>query len=144
MDKNYIKVRSLSDFIVSFIVLAVGIIGLLLPFSETLNLFGGCVTAVGVLVLVLLKTNYKDVKSGELLKKKTLYFNVEDKERVLEMVSNPQIYDSNLQGKGESLMLVIYYNANNVYMQLYEYVPYAFVPYSRKFTYNRELVNNML
>lgn len=141
MDKNLIKIHSLSDITISSLVLLAGLVCVLMPSSEMLNILGVATIVVAIFMFLFYKSNYRNTQTGEVLRRKITYYRAEDKESMLKMLANPKTFKNNLVETGQSLMLVTYYSAENVYLQLYQYVPHSYVPCSENYHYKRENVN---
>jgi len=144
MDKNFIKTRSICNIIISLLIIAIGIICTFVLKSESFIFFGIFSIIIGSLLLLVLKTEYRSSVNGIKYKKKTLNFAKQDKIAVLEALADPDSFDSNLTDKGQSLMLVMYHNKKDAYLQLFEYIPHTFVPCSRLFHHETSALNRFM
>ena len=64
MEKEFVRVRSMRDVIISAAMTVIGIVLIILPTSVSVNIFGTCLAVPGVLMLLFLKTDYRDTETG--------------------------------------------------------------------------------
>lgn len=83
MNKEFIKVRTITDITISSILLISGIILVALPTSVSVNLFGFFAFITGVLLLAILKTGWQDIETNERYCLKHRYFPKNRKSEIL-------------------------------------------------------------
>lgn len=144
MEKNFIRVRSTKDIIISTALTLSGIVLVALPTSTGINILGFLLLLIGILLYFTLKSLYKDEETGIKYTKKERYFEGCRRDELSSAISRQNCKCKvNLSGenKGNSLRLDIYYSkqAGKAYMQVFEYIPYRYEPYSN--IYEHEIVN---
>ncbi len=129
MSLNFSRVRSASDIIVSSSLIIAGTALMFLPYGTGLNIAGFFFLLTGVLFLALFKSVYKLDGTEETYYRKELYFKHEELEALKKAVEsdNPKI-DISKEGEGKTVKLDVYYSPKwgKSYMQLFEYLPYAY------------------
>ena len=130
MEKNFIRVRSIKDIIISSLLIIAGCILVSITSSDSVNIAGFFLVLAGLALAFILKTAYKDSDSGEKFMKKERYFSQEMHEKLKSALTCPTSLDPDLENRGSSLRLDIYYSKSKVYVQLFEYVPYKYEPCS--------------
>lgn len=144
MEKNFIRVRSAKDIFISFTLSLSGIALVVLPTSTGINILGFFLLLIGILLSFTLKREYKDVETGIKYSKKERYFEGCRRDELSSAISDRKCKCKvNLaeENKGNSLRLDIYYSrqAGKAYMQVFEYIPYKYEPYSN--IYEHEIAN---
>lgn len=145
MNKEFAKVRTMTDKMISSLVLISGILLIVLPTAASVKTMGCFVIAVGILLLVILKTGWQDTETKERYGKKNLHFPKKDKAEILSALEN-HIDDIDMldEGKGEGLRMDIYYNKHKAFINLSEFVPYNYEPISPTFEYPADRVRSLL
>ncbi len=134
MNKEFIRVRSISDIVISASLIAAGIVLVALPTSEAINITGFFMVLTGLLLAFVLKTAYMDTDTKERFHKKELYFQHAMYAALSSaIVSKPESVDLAEADKGNSLRLDVYVckSKGKAYLQLFEYVPYKYEPCSQ-------------
>ena len=144
MEKNFIRVRSIKDIIISSSLIIAGCILTTIPSSTALNITGFFTVVAGLILAFILKTAYKDDDSGEKFTKKERYFSQEMHEELKSALTCPTSLDPDLENRGSSLRLDIYYSKSKVYVQLFEYVPYKYEPCSAIHEHSFEKANKLI
>lgn len=142
MNKEFIRVRSVKDIILSTILAASGCILICLPTSTSINILGFFLIITGILMFFIMKTAYKDTETGARYNKKERFFSQEQREQILKAISSkPDSANISEEDKGNSIRLDIYHSSSTgkAYIQLFEYVPYKYEPCSA--IYEHELKN---
>lgn len=144
MEKNFIRVRSTKDAIISVIITVVGAVLFIIDFSIGIRILGFFMLLIGLLLFFTLKNSYKDEETGIIYHKKEKYFEGCRRDELSSAISRRNCkckVDLSKENKGNTLRLDIYYNkqAGKAYMQIFEYIPYRYEPYSN--LYEHELVN---
>lgn len=136
MNKEFIKVRSNNDIVISLSLIIVGSILIALPTGLGVNIAGFFFILGGIILAFVLKTAYKETGSGEKFKKKVCFFQPTMKDAILATIeSDPSAIDISQEGLGNALKLDLYYSksAGRAYVQLFGYVPYQYLPCSKMF-----------
>lgn len=144
MEKNFVRVRSVKDIIISATLIFSGILLLLLPDSTGIHISGFFIIMIGLLLAFTLKSCYKDEETGFKYCKKERYFEGSRREELSSAISRRGCrckVNLSQEDKGNSLRLDIYYSqeAGKAYVQIFEYIPYRYEPYSA--VYEHELAN---
>ena len=74
MEKEFIRVRSVKDIVITFSLIIAGSISVALPTSQSINVLGFFLIFAGLLLLFILKTGYKDLSTGIAYSKSERYF----------------------------------------------------------------------
>ena len=144
MEKNFVRVRSTKDSIISVIITVTGAILFVLDFSIGIRILGFFMLLIGLLLFFTLKSSYKDEETGIKYHKKEKYFEGHKRDELSSAIARRNCkcrVDLSEENKGNTLRLDIYYNkqAGKAYMQVFEYVPYRYEPYSN--IYEHEIAN---
>lgn len=144
MEKNFIRVRSAKDIIIVVSFIIVGTILITLPDSASVNIFGFFLLFAGMLLGFILKSGYMDEDTGNRYSKKERYFEGRKREEISSAISRQNSrckLNLDEENKGTTLRLDVYYSkkTGKAYVQVFEYVPYKYEPYSR--LYEHELAN---
>lgn len=144
MEKNFIRVRSIKDIIISSSLIIAGCILVSLPSSDSANIAGFFIVVTGLVLAFILKTAYKDNESGERFTKKERYFGNEMHDKLKSALACPTSLDLNQENRGSSLRLDIYYSKSKIYVQLFEYVPYKYEPCSAMHEHSYDKANKLI
>lgn len=137
MEREFIRVRSIKDIVISSLLLTIGSVLVILPTSDSINITGFFMLLTGLLLFFVLKSAYKDNESGEKFNKKERFFSQDMHERLCKAITCPQDMDFSTEDKGSTLRLDIYYNKSKVLVQLHEYIPHTYEPCSPLVEYDR-------
>ena len=74
MEKTLIRVRSIKDIVIFTSLILAGIILILLPTSTSINITGFFLIFAGIILMLVLKSAYKDTETGVKYQKKEHYF----------------------------------------------------------------------
>ena len=77
MEREFIRVRSVKDIVISSLLLIAGTVLVFLPTSDSINIAGFFMLLTGLLLFFVLKSAYKDNVSGEIFTKKERFFSQE-------------------------------------------------------------------
>ncbi len=138
MEKEFIRVRSVKDIVITFSLIITGSICVALPTSQSINVLGFFMIFAGLLLLFILKTGYKDAGSGVTYCKTERYFAQSIKDDILHQLRSGALkIDLKNEDQGNGLRLDIYHSkkACKTYVQAFEYVPYKYEPCSPVFEY---------
>lgn len=146
MNKEFIKVRTITDITISSILLISGIILVALPTSVSVNIFGFFAFITGVLLLVILKTGWLDIETKERYCLKHRYFPKNRKNEILNALENNIDSIDISDEDNEGLRVDIYYNKQNhkVFIDLFEYVPYNYERIAPTVEYTIDKIKKLL
>lgn len=147
MKNKFIRVRSTKDIIISAALLVLGVALVVFTNIEAANISGYMFVVIGLVLLPVLKTAYRDAETKALYFKKDLYFLREMKDSIIKALeSSPEKIDMSQAGKGQVLLLRVYYSksAARAYMQLSEYVPHEYKPCTEVCVYDISQVEGLL
>ena len=147
MEKNFIRVRSVKDIIVCATLVVAGSILVALPTSASVNILGFFMIFAGLILMIFMKTGYKDEDSGLRYIKEEIFFD-KSKQSELSKAIPGRICASNVKDSnaGNGLRLDIYYNKSNGkgYVQLFEYVPYKYEPCTAMYEHSYDNLSEIL
>ena len=139
MEKEFIRVRSLQDIVISFLLIISGSVLVALPTSTSVNILGFFMLFAGLILVLILKSAYKMEGTGEIFKRKEKFFPQSSRDTVAQAVSK-SLKSLNLaeEDRGNGLRLDIYYNikSGKALCRLYEYVPYKYEPCTPFYEYS--------
>ena len=133
MDKEFIKVRSVWDVLVSALLIIGGTALMALSANEGITIGGFFMVMTGMLFAFLLKTGYMDSASKERYRKKEIFFpHAMYPALSSALVSKPESVDVSEVDKGSAIRLDVYFSKSTgkAYLQLFEYVPHRYEPCS--------------
>ena len=134
MNKEFIRVRSISDNVISSSLVITGSVLLALPTNEAVNIAGFFMILIGILLAFVMKTAYMDTETKEKFQKKEFFFQHDMYTSLSSAVaSKPESVNLAEADKGNSLRLDVYVGkaSGKAYLQLFEYVPYKYEPCSQ-------------
>lgn len=134
MEKTFIRVRSVKDCVISALAIIIGSVMILLPTGTPINITGFFLLFAGLVLVLVLKSGYKEEQTGESFQKKEYYFQQAMNAAISSAIeSKPATIDLSQKDKGNALKLDLYYSkkSGKAYLQLFEYVPYRYEPCSR-------------
>ena len=147
MEKTFNKVRSTKDIVISAGLAAGGCVLVALPTSTSINILGFFMLFAGMLLFLMLRSGYKEVKTGEKFYKTERYFSQTLRAELAEKIaSKPQTVNLSEEDKGNALRLDIYYSrqTGKAYIQIFEYIPYKYEPCSKQYEYALSEVTNLI
>ena len=147
MEKNFVKVQSTKDIIISLSLIVAGVAIALLPIGGAANVTGILVAITGAILLFTLKNGYKESLSGERYDKIEHYYPINMKNELVAAVSShPESLVHGDGNHGNAMRLVIFFNkkSNKAFVQLYEYVPYKYELRTNIIEYNLAQVAQLL
>ncbi len=131
MEKKFIKVRTIKDYVVSLGLIAVGAIVILLPTAATINFLGSFLVLTGLFLVLARRSGYKNVETGEVFCKSERFFSHNRRAELTDKVENcPDSIEREKTDDANALRLDIYFceKSEKAYLQLFEFVPYQYVP----------------
>ena len=147
MNKQFIKVRSLKDIIISTSVILVGAILALLPLGTGVTLAGCTIIVVGIILALILKSGYREVNNPGLYHKTEYLFEAKHRAELMKAVeNNPSKIDVREEGRGLTIRLDVYHStvSQSAFIQLFEYVPYEYVAISKVVEYDRNEIKHII
>ena len=147
MEKQFNRVRSVSDVIVSVSMLVSGAILMFFSSNIGLNIGGFFLLLSGSLFICMYKNGYKESESKVMYHKKELYFRKDTLKSTKEAVlSDPGSIELSTIGKGWTLKLNLYYNkkTGKAYIQLFEYLPFNYEPVTDMLEYDVEEIQRLI
>lgn len=145
MEKNFIRVRSSKDIIVSVLSILAGITCILIPTGVSINILGALLIFAGLFFILALKTAYKDEETGTIYKKKEKFFPQSKKESFLKALKEDVAsMDLTEEDKGNGLRVDAYYNKDRVFVQLNEYIPYKYEACSPFYKFEYAKARNLI
>lgn len=147
MEKEFIRVRSVKDIVITFSLIIVGSICVALPTAQSINVLGFFLVFAGLLLLFILKTGYKDTATGLSYSKTERYFAQSIKDEIHRQLRTGQV-NINLaaEDQGNGLRLDIYHSkkAGNAYIRIFEYIPYKYEPCSDNFEFELDKIKTLI
>ena len=147
MEKKFIRVRSVNDIVIFSSLIVAGFVLPLIFDTAEICFVGYAFIAIGVLGACFLKSGYKDVETKEIYFAKDFSFPGNMKSSILSALTiSPGAIDLTQDGKGEALMLKMYYSktSGKAYLQLFEFVPHQYEPCSKMYEYEISKIANLL
>lgn len=147
MERNFVKSRSVMDVVISTSTVVLGCILAIVPLGAGVAIGGYMLIILGFLLALMMKSEYREELSGEKYQKQEYFFPKEEKNQLLSaLASAPGKIDLGQKGKGQVLRLDIYYSKalGKCYIQLFEYVPYQYVPCSQLVGCELAKISNLL
>ena len=147
MVKTFVRVRSIKDIIIFTSLIIAGIILIMLPTGASVNITGFFLIFAGVILMLVLKSAYKDTETGMKYRKKEHYFQQAMNASISSaLASRPESIDLAEAEKGNAVRLDIYFSRSSgmAYLQLFEYVPYKYEPCSKMYEHQLEKVEKLI
>lgn len=147
MEKEFIRVRSVKDIVITFSLIITGSICIALPTAQSINVLGFFLIFAGLLLLFILKTGYKDTATGLAYSKTERYFAQSLKDKIHHQIRTGKVnIDLSTEDSGNGLRLDIYHSAKagKAYIQIFEYIPYKYEPCSSIHEFELDQVKTLL
>ena len=147
MEKEFIRVRSIKDIVIFTTLIVLGSVLVALPTGASINITGFFLIFAGLILLLVLKTGYKDIQTGQMYCKKEHYFQQAVNAAVSAAIaSKPESIDLSEADKGNAVRLDVYYGkkSGKAYLQLFEYIPYKYEPCSKMYEYEISRVEKLI
>ena len=136
MEREFIRVRSLKDVIITLTLIIGGCIMVAWPDSQSISVAGFFTLFAGILLGFILKSGYKDPESGKYYQKKEHFFAQSQKYEISKkLATNLKSINLHDEDKGNGLRLDVYYSkaTGKAYIQLFEYIPHTYEPCSQMY-----------
>lgn len=147
MEKEFVRVRSAKDIIITLVLVVAGCVLVALPTSTPINIVGFFMIFAGLILLLVLKTGYKDVETGVKYRKTERYFSQEMHAEIDAMLkSGSDSLDLSAEDKGNALRLDIYHSnaSGKAYLRLFEYIPYKYEPCTETYEYELSKASKLI
>ena len=147
MEKTFTRVRSIRDIAVSSSIITLGALLTALPDSDSLNILGFVLLITGLILILVLKSAYRDEETGAKYRKKERFFETCHRESLTDRISGKTSKaDLSAEDKGNGLRLDIYHSqqTGKAYVQLYEYVPYKYEPCTCMYEHDIEYIAELI
>lgn len=147
MEKEFIRVRSAKDIIISASFIIIGSILLALQTGASINLLGFCMLFGGIILALTLRNGYKDTSTGKQYCKIEHFFSHKMRDEIKQAISlKPESVNLAEENKGNGLRLDIYYakSSGMAYMQLFEYIPYKYEACTAVYEYERSKISKLI
>lgn len=148
MEKEFVRARSVRDVVLSSVLTIAGILLILLSSSIPVNIVGCCLAIPGVLMLIFMKTDYKDAETGFRFRRLIKYFPASKKPEVLAALKdNPGKAEwKEEDASANGLMVDIYAgkNVDKVFVRVSEFIPYNYEPCTDWFSYDEKDVTSLI
>ena len=147
MEKEFSRVRSAQDIIVSLILIVGGAVLVAMPTSQSVNIVGFFLIFAGLILVFVLKTCYRLDGTRETYKKAEKFFAQSKKDSFTAALnSDPSKIDMAEENKGNGLRVDVFYSTKTgkAYCRLYEYIPYRYEPCTPYYEFPVEKVENLI
>ena len=127
MSQIFVKNRSVSDILISSVLSVAGILMIVLTANVSVQIIGFLTLVIGVLLFFTLKSFYKNFETGEKFKKTMKYFEIGSKDAIINALdTDPSKIDCTNEGAGTGVLLEIFYNEENTYIQAYQFSSFQY------------------
>lgn len=147
MKTQFIKVRTTKDITIFTSLILIGAILIALPTQMGATIAGATLAIIGIALIPLLKSGYRDRDSTETYRKLEHYFQQTKKSSLTSAISSkPETIELPKEQGSNALRLDIYFSrsANKAYVQLFEYIPYEYEPCTEIYEYEASRVENLI
>ena len=134
MEKTFVRVRSAKDITIFTSLIILGSVLVALPTSTPINITGFFLIFAGIILMLVLKSGYKDIETNEKYQKEEYFFQQAMNGVIASVLeSKPEAIDLAEEDKGNAVRLDVYYSktSGKAYLQLFEYIPYKYEPCSK-------------
>jgi hypothetical protein len=147
MKTQFIKVRTTKDITIFTSLILIGVILIALPTQMGATIAGATLAIIGIALIPLLKSGYRDRDSSETYRKLEHYFQQTKKSSLTSAISSkPETIELPKEQGSNALRIDIYFSrsANKAYVQLFEYIPYEYEPCTEIYEYEASRVENLI
>lgn len=147
MENTFVRVRSAKDIVISLSLIILGSVLVALPTGAGINIAGFFMIFAGIIVVLVLRTGYRNTATGEKFQKTEYYFQQTMNAAISSALeSKPETIDLTEADKGNAVKLDIYSSksAGKAYLQLFEYIPYKYEPCSKMYEYEIKKVEKLI
>lgn len=147
MNKEFSRVSSAKDIIISTVLIIAGLACVILKTPVSINILGCSVIVLGLVLLFMLKSSRKDKETGIAYTEKLKYYPAKRQEEILNALkSDPASIDWTESGNEEGVRVDIYYNKaqNKAFVQCYRFIPYEYQVCSDWFELQLDKCGNLI
>ena len=147
MEKEFVRVRSAVDYIISLVLLVGGCAIVIAPTKPAVNIVGIFAIFAGILLIVILRSAWKDKADGHKYHRKEMYFPQSLKDRIMGSVTgNIESLDTKEEDKGNGLRVDIFFSrkSGKAYIRLYEYIPYRYESCTPYYEYDIDKLGKLI
>ena len=147
MEKEFIRVRSTKDITISSACIIAGSVLVALPTGTPINIAGFFLIFAGIILVLALRTGYKDTESGVKYCKIERFFAQSMREQINKAIGEkPENVNLTEEDKGNGVRLDIYHSkaSGKAFVQLFEYIPYKYEPCSNIYEYDLAQVTKLI
>lgn len=147
MEKTFIRVRSAKDITISALCIISGSILVALPTGTSINIAGFFLIFAGIILILALRTGYKETESGIQYVKVERFFAQSMREQINKAIGEkPESINLSEEDKGNGIRLDIYHSkaSGKAFVQLFEYIPYKYEPCSNIYEYDLAQVTKLI
>ncbi len=127
--EKFTKIRSAKDWIISVSLIIAGIVCIITPSGVSLNILGAVLIFTSILLFMTMRSAWKETETGIIFSKKERYFAQSKKEPFLKALKEKDFNSIDLkeEDKGNGMRMDVYTDGKQqVYIQLFEYIPYKY------------------
>lgn len=147
MEKEFSRVRSAKDIIITATIVVAGSVLVALPTSASINITGFFMIFTGLILAFVLRTGYKDNATGDKYSKVEKFF-AQSMKSDISTALETSFKKLNLseEDKGNGIRLDIYYSrkTGKSYTQLFEYIPYKYEPCTRQYEHDTADIESII
>lgn len=147
MEKEFSRVRSAKDIIITATIVVAGSVLVALPTSASINITGFFMIFTGFILAFVLRTGYKDNATGDKYSKVEKFF-AQSMKSDISTALETSFKKLNLseEDKGNGIRLDIYYSrkTGKSYTQLFEYIPYKYEPCTRQYEHDTADIESII
>ena len=147
MEKEFSRIRSAKDIIITAIIVVAGSVLVALPTSASINITGFFMIFTGLILAFVLRTGYKDNATGDKYSKVEKFF-AQSMKSDISTALETSFKKLNLseEDKGNGIRLDIYYSrkTGKSYTQLFEYIPYKYEPCTKQYEHDTADIESII
>lgn len=147
MEKEFSRVRSAKDIIITATIVVAGSVLVALPTSASINITGFFMIFTGLILAFVLRTGYKDNATGDKYSKVEKFFAQSMKSNISTALETSfKKLNLSEEDKGNGIRLDIYYSrkTGKSYTQLFEYIPYKYEPCTRQYEHDTADIESII
>lgn len=144
---NFEKTRCATDYILSLLLIIGGITMAIVPTSIPINIAGLLFAFTGIVLILVMRTGFRNSETKERFRRKTYYFPASYKSQLISgLENNPKLIEVDNDSIGNGVMLELFYNSKcpKVFAKAYEYRPYKYEACSDFIELEREQAENFI
>lgn len=139
------KARTKYDMLFTSIITFIGITTCVIATSGVTIIMGVTFIIAGMVCWFMFKSGYIDTVSKQNLTKTEVYYAIEHKQGIIDAVLNdPKRLSQYPKCSMNTIKLDIYYNNEDAYVQMYEYIPCSYKPCTKLIKHKAGDVSNVI